>query len=66
MKILVNGEEKTVPEGLRLSELIASLALEGNRYAVEVNEELIPRTEHEQHLLEEQDRVEIVRAIGGG
>ena len=66
MKILVNGEEKTVPEGLRLSELIASLALEGNRYAVEVNEELIPRTEHEQHLLEEQDRVEIVQAIGGG
>ncbi len=66
MKILVNGEEKTVPEGLRLSELIASLALEGNRYAVEVNEELIPRTEHERHLLEEQDRVEIVQAIGGG
>ncbi|RTZ74019.1 MAG: thiamine biosynthesis protein ThiS [Gammaproteobacteria bacterium] len=66
MKILVNGEEKTVPEGLRLSELIASLTLEGNRYAVEVNEELIPRTEHEQHQLEEQDRVEIVQAIGGG
>lgn len=66
MKILVNGEEKTVPEGLRLSELIASLALEGNRYAVEVNEELVPRTEHQEFLLQEQDRVEVVQAIGGG
>jgi len=66
MKILVNGEKKTVPEGLRLSELIASLALEGNRYAVEVNEELVPRTEHQEFLLQEQDRVEVVQAIGGG
>lgn len=66
MKIRVNGEEKTVAEELRLSELVASLSLEGSRYAVEVNEELIPRTEHGQFVLKEQDQVEIVQAIGGG
>ena len=66
MKIQVNGKEKKVSEGLRLSELVDSLLLEGSRYAVEVNEELIPRTEHDQFVLKDQDQVEVVQAIGGG
>lgn len=66
MKIRINGEEQEIEKGLSLSELVAGLVPEGSRYAVEVNEELIPRSRHREYLLKEQDRVEVVQAIGGG
>lgn len=66
MKIQINGEEREIREGLSLAQLVASLVPEGSRYAVEVNEELVPRSQHQSYLLKEQDRVEMVQAIGGG
>jgi len=42
------------------------LAARGQRFAVEVNEELIPRSLHADRRLVEGDRVEVVHAIGGG
>ncbi|HHH13543.1 MAG TPA: sulfur carrier protein ThiS [Thiolapillus brandeum] len=66
MQIQVNGEPREVAEGATLSSLVADLRLEGSRYAIEVNEELVPRSEHARHRLQEGDRVEVVQAIGGG
>ena len=66
MRITLNGETRELADGLKLSALIETLGLEGLRYAVEVNEELIPRSEHPSHRLQEGDQVEVVQAIGGG
>jgi sulfur carrier protein len=66
MNILVNGEETRIDDQQDLAALIKGMSLEGSRYAVEVNEELIPRSEHAGHQLHEGDAVEIVQAIGGG
>ncbi|WP_293645764.1 sulfur carrier protein ThiS [Thiolapillus sp.] len=66
MNISVNGEKTRVDDNLTLAALINGMTLEGTRYAVEVNEELIPRSQHAEHLLHEGDAVEIVQAIGGG
>ncbi|OOZ37435.1 sulfur carrier protein ThiS [Solemya velesiana gill symbiont] len=66
MQIFVNGEEKQVPDGCSMAALISSLDLAGQRIAVEVNEELVPRSTLENHALQPGDRVEIVNAIGGG
>ncbi len=66
MQIQVNGKPREVAEGATLSSLVADLRLEGSRYAIEVNEELVPRSEHARHRLQEGDRVEVVQAIGGG
>ncbi|HEC07271.1 MAG TPA: sulfur carrier protein ThiS [Thiolapillus brandeum] len=66
MNISVNGEKTRVDDNLTLAALIDGMTLEGTRYAVEVNEELIPRSQHAEHLLHEGDAVEIVQAIGGG
>ncbi len=66
MQITVNGEPREVAEGLLLSDLVAQLPLQGSRYAVEVNEELVPRSEHREYRLAPGDKVEIVQAIGGG
>lgn len=66
MQIQVNGESKTVSEGATLADLIGQMALTGKRIAVEVNAEIIPRSQHGETLLQSGDQVEIVQAIGGG
>ncbi|MCG6965505.1 MAG: sulfur carrier protein ThiS [Chromatiaceae bacterium] len=66
MRILLNGDRREVPDTTTLSELLGTLDLQNRRFAVEVNEELIPRSEHATHALQADDRVEIVQAIGGG
>jgi sulfur carrier protein len=66
MQIYVNGEEKQIPEATNMASLIELLELTGQRIAVEVNEELVPRSTFSGHRLNESDRVEIIRAVGGG
>ncbi|MCP5161375.1 MAG: sulfur carrier protein ThiS [Hahellaceae bacterium] len=66
MDITVNGELKQVPEDISLRELVVQMGLEGRRIAVELNLDIVPRSEHSQTMLKTGDRVEIVHAIGGG
>jgi thiamine biosynthesis protein ThiS len=66
MQVVVNGEAKTVDEGLTIADLIASLDLAPERVAVEVNQRLVRRAEHRQTRLNPGDRVEIVTLVGGG
>ncbi len=66
MKITINGELHKVPEGSNIVQLLEAMDQVSQRLAVEVNLEIIPRSLHEQYVLKENDRVEIVHAIGGG
>lgn len=66
MNILINGQAEDVPDALPLSGLIQRLDLADKRIAVEINEELVPRSAHSRCVLQPDDRVEIVQAIGGG
>lgn len=66
MQIQVNGEMLQVQDGITLTGLIEQLELGEKRIAVELNLEIIPRSEHVETVLKESDRVEIVHAIGGG
>ena len=66
MQIIVNGNSTELPDGASMADLIERLSLAGQRLAVEVNEELLPRSRFEAHRLESGDRVEIIHAVGGG
>lgn len=66
MEIQVNGEPRRLPPGASVAELLEELSLSGRRLAVEVNQDIVPRSRHGEYRLEEGDRVEIIRAIGGG
>jgi len=66
MQILVNGEPTNVSDAMRMSELIKQLGLGERRLAVEVNQELVPRSRFAEHELRAGDRVEIIHAVGGG
>jgi sulfur carrier protein len=66
MNIVLNGEQRGLEDALTVLGLIDRLELTGKRLAVEVNEEVVPRSLHAGYRLHDGDRVEIVRAIGGG
>jgi len=66
MKIHLNGESFDAEDNITIAELLASRDVGTKRYAIEVNETIIPRSQHESHSLKEGDYVEIVVAIGGG
>ena len=66
MRIELNGKPHVVADGATIASLVERLALTGRRLAVEVNEEVVPRGRHAEHVLADGDRVEIVHAIGGG
>ncbi len=66
MNILLNGKIQSVRDHLSLAELVESLGLTGRRVAIEVNLEVVPRSTYQNHLLQPDDRVEVVHAIGGG
>lgn len=66
MDIIVNGTKRTVPADYTAAQLVDALALGGRRIAMEVNEEIVPRSRYPQHRFTPGDRIEIVHAVGGG
>lgn len=66
MKIMLNGQEKSLESPVTISVLLEEMGLTDRRVAVEVNREIIPRSRHDEVELKENDRVEVVFAIGGG
>ena len=66
MQIYVNGEEKQIPDATDMAHLIELMQLTGQRIAVEVNEELVPRSTFSDFRLKAFDRIEIIHAVGGG
>ena len=46
--------------------LVDQLGYTGKRIAVERNGEIVPRSRHAETLLDDDDRLEIVVAVGGG
>ncbi len=66
MQVQVNGDGLELPTEATIADLIEHMALTGKRLAVEVNEDIVPRSQHPDFRLNEGDRIEVVHAIGGG
>lgn len=66
MRIQLNGEPYELPDGETVAELLTRLELTGRRIAVELNLDIVPRSQHASTSLREGDQVEVVHAIGGG
>ncbi len=66
MNVVLNGDDRQLPDQATLQWLIDDLGLAGKRLAVEVNEDIVPRSQHGDFRLSDGDRVEVVHAIGGG
>lgn len=66
MHIVVNDKVHETKDNLTISELLAELELTVRHVAVEVNKELVPREEHDEFQLNENDQLEVVTLVGGG
>jgi sulfur carrier protein len=66
VKIVLNGAPREVAANLSVGALLDAEGYAQRKVAVEVNREIVPRSQHAQRILSEGDRIEIVHAIGGG
>lgn len=66
MHIQLNGESFELPDGLTVADLLVRLDAVGKRVAVELNLDIVPRSQHATTILRDGDQLEVVHAIGGG
>ena len=66
MKLHINGEQRDFPERLTVGALIEHLGMKVDRVAVELNLEIVPRTQWQAATLKDGDKLEIVHFVGGG
>lgn len=66
MILRVNGEDLEVAEGLDIVGLLERLRLPRDGVAVAVDGVVVPRREHVGRALRAGERVEVIRAVGGG
>jgi sulfur carrier protein len=68
LTITLNGQSRTFADlqDPILDQLIAQLALQGDRVAVEHNGQIVPRAEWPQTSVQDGDRLEVVHFVGGG
>jgi sulfur carrier protein len=66
LRLTVNDEERTVPAGSTVADLLAALGLLPQQVAVERNKVIVRRAEHATTALVAGDRLEVVTVFGGG
>jgi thiamine biosynthesis protein ThiS len=64
--VTINGEEKEIEEGLKVSDLVVLLELKAERLAIELNRKIIRRANWPVTQLADGDKIEIVQFVGGG
>lgn len=64
--IQFNGQAIDLPAGSSVAELLRQVEMRSQLVAVEVNMDIVPRSEHAQHQLQAGDVVEAVTLVGGG
>ena len=62
MRIQLNGESFELPDGETVAALLTRLDLTGRRVAVELNLDIVPRSQHADTTLNDGDSVEVVHA----
>lgn len=66
MTITLNGLPQALDNVKTVAELIAHLGYTDKRIAVELNGEIVPKSQHVNTAVNDGDTLEIVVAVGGG
>ena len=66
ISIELNGEVRTVSSSDSVQDLIDALSLTNQALAIAINREVVPRAKWREHRFAGGDKVDVVRAIGGG
>ena len=66
MKLAINGESREFQDGIRITDLLNEMHLPSRQVAVEVNLQLVPRSDYQIFRLSDGDQLELVTLAGGG
>lgn len=66
IRVRVNGEDRELPAGLSVVELLERLDLEPGLVVVERNREILERARYGGVPVEQGDTLELVHFVGGG
>jgi sulfur carrier protein len=66
IRISVNGQSQSIPEGQSISGLLYQLELDPARVAVELNRRIVKQPLWDETLLPDGAELEIVQFVGGG
>ena len=64
--VSINGASRQFPQAISIAALLEEMGLTGKRVALERNGEIVPRSQFAAQQLAEDDRLEVVVAVGGG
>ncbi len=66
MKIMLNGRDRDLAGAMTIQNLLEQVGIQPEMTAVEVNLEVVKRTDYDKTMVKENDKVEIVTMMGGG
>lgn len=66
MKVFLNGENREVPSGLDLEQLLEHFSLPSQRVAVELNKTVVRRADWKNTQVNDSDTIEVIHFVGGG
>ena len=66
MRLIINGQEREIQSSVNITELLLELEIKGSHVAVALNSQVIQRINYESTVISENDKIEIVTAVGGG
>lgn len=66
MNIFVNQKKIVASKESTIINILENLDIENKYLAVEINEAILPKSEYDKYIIQENDKIEIINAIGGG
>ena len=66
IQIYINGKKKNINSNYNLINIIEEYSLKNKLIAVEINQEVIPKSNYKTKKINKNDRIEILELIGGG
>ncbi len=66
MTIIVNGEERTIKDGITVKALLEDIGIVDKTMASAVNMEVVKKENWDTHQLQEGDKIEFLQFVGGG
>ncbi len=65
-RVHFNGRPYTLPAQMSVRQVLERLGMHGKRVAVERNGMVVPKARHDEVVVGDGDRLEVIVAVGGG
>jgi sulfur carrier protein len=66
MELIINGDKREVKESQNLADLVKELDIQAHNFAIALNQQVVPRSKFDSTTIKDNDKIEIVHAVGGG